>query len=122
MDQETKTEAQPKGATVKSALEAVNAVERELGSLSQRVEEIDKLAALAVPPAPPVLKIKPLRLSKTPVTAYAGDAGLDLEFAPADGKSRVVRPQHTEYLGADAEDLVGEHGEQRRRTAEQDRE
>lgn len=50
------------------------------------------------PSRKPTLRIKPLRLTKTPVTAYAGDAGLDLEFAPADGLARVVRPGSVEMM------------------------
>lgn len=57
-----------------------------------------ELAELVVEESGPVLRIKPLRLSKTPVTAYEGDAGIDLEFAPADGRSRVVRPGSVELL------------------------
>jgi dUTP pyrophosphatase len=44
------------------------------------------------------LRVKPLRLTKTPVTAYTGDAGFDLEFAPADGMTRVIRPGAVEMM------------------------
>jgi dUTP pyrophosphatase len=52
-----------------------------------------------VPPrATQKLKVKPLRLTKTPVTAYAGDAGFDLEFAPSDSMTRVIRPGTVELM------------------------
>lgn len=87
-------------AAVDAELEKMAAeAEEELSETAQEVVEAGPLLQkLLAKQLPPVLKIKPVRLNKTPVTAHQGDAGLDLEFAPADGKSRIVRPGSVEMM------------------------
>lgn len=62
------------------------------------VEAGPLLQELLAKQLPPVLRVKPLRLTKTPVTAYTGDAGFDLEYAPADFHTAIVRPGHVTFL------------------------
>lgn len=51
------------------------------------------------PRAEPKLKVKALRYGhKVPKYAKHGDAGLDLQFVPNDGMTRVVRPGTVELL------------------------